>query len=243
MKSEQKLEHVLPFLKKIDQERREQFELYFRTAPEWLLESFSIEEMDKGTVFVREGEPVDTIFLVGDGIIKATDYRIYGIPYDFMLFKKVYAYGGMEILMDLDRYRSTLQTVTKCTMLKIPSVQFRKWMKTDIDALKQESKLMGEYLLEQARNSRAFLFLQGTDRLAFLLIKWYEKYAVDGVLRLRSDRQELADCTGLCVKTITRSMQKFEEMGLIKKEKRTVVIDREQYGRLKEQIAAILVED
>ena len=35
-------------------------------------------------------------------------------------------------------------------------------------ALQQESRLMGEYLLEQARDSRMLLFLQGADRVAFL---------------------------------------------------------------------------
>lgn len=243
MKQEKDLERILPFLKKIDSKRREQFEAYFRTAPDWLMESFSIENMEKGEILVREGAPVDTVFLIGSGVIKATDYRIYGIPFDFMLFSNVYAYGGMEVLMNLDEYRTTLQTVSNCTVVKIPSVQFRRWMQTDIEALQQEARLMGEYLLEQARNSRAFLFLQGADRLAFLMISRYEKYAVDGILRLKENRQELADCTGLSVKTITRSVQKFVEQGLIHKDKRMIVIERTQYEKLKERISEILSED
>ena len=52
------LEQPIPFLKKMENERKEQFIAYFKTAPVWLLESFKVEEMDKGTIFVREGEPV-----------------------------------------------------------------------------------------------------------------------------------------------------------------------------------------
>lgn len=241
--NENYLEQVLPFLSKLDKDRRAQFEEYFQSAPSWLLDSFSIEEMEKGTTFVREGEPVDTIYLIGRGIIKATDYRIYGIPYDFTLFSRVYAFGGMEIIMGRDTYLTTLQTVTRCTVVKIPCVQFDKWMKSDFHAMKHEAKLMGEYLFEQARNSRAFVFLQGSNRLAYLFINHYEKYAENGVLRLNSDRQELADFTGLCLKTITRSVQKFKAEGLLTKRGNSIVIDHAQYRRLKEIISKILVDD
>lgn len=238
------LDHALPFLKNISEDRRKQFEAYFRTAPVWLIESFSIEEMEKGTVFVREGEPVDTIYFIGSGAIKATDYRIYGISYDFMtIFSKVYAYGGMEVIMDLDRYRTSLQTVTKCTVLKIPKTYFKRWLMTDIDALKNESKLMGEYLLEEARNNRVFLFLQGADRLALLLMRRYEKYAVNGVLQMNGNRKELSDCTGLCLKTINRAVKKFSEAGWITLEKKVFVIDYEQYLCLKDTVTEILGED
>ena len=237
------LERFLPFLSELEDERKRQFETYFETAPLWLLESFSIEEMKKGISFVLEGEPVDTIYLIGKGIIKATDYRIYGIPFDFMLFRDVYAYGGMELLMDQDTYLTTLQTVTDCTVLKIPKTQYQRWLNTDIRAMKQEAKLMGEYLFEQASNSRAFLFLQGANRLAFLFIRHYEKYAENGILQMNGERQELADFTGLCLKTITRSIQKFRSQGLLTKVGSNIEINYDQYVKLKEIVASILVDE
>ena len=70
------LAQILPFLNEIEEERRKQFEEYFRTAPMWLMETFVVEELEKGTIFVQEGEPADTVFLIGKGLIKATDYRM-----------------------------------------------------------------------------------------------------------------------------------------------------------------------
>ncbi len=96
------LAQILPFLNEIEEERRKQFEEYFRTAPMWLMDTFVVEELEKGTIFVQEGEPADTIFLIGKGLIKATDYRIYGINYDFTVFDKVYAFGGMEVIINLE---------------------------------------------------------------------------------------------------------------------------------------------
>ena len=237
------LDKVLPFLQKIDSERREQFFAYFKNAPLWILESFSIEKIEKGRTFIREGNPVDAIYFIADGLIKATEYRIYGIKFDFILFSDVYAYGGMEVIMELDKYQTSLQTVTDCIVLKIPKTQFTKWMKTDILALRHESKLMGQYLLEQARSVRAFLFLQGSDRLAMLFTNRYKKFAVNGVLRLDNDRQELSDYTGLSVKTITRSVKKLEEDGLITRKNNRILINEEQYIKMKNNLSQILSED
>ena len=137
------LAKILPFLNEIEKERREQFEGYFRTAPMWLMDTFVVEELEKGTIFVQEGEPADMIYLIGKGLIKATDYRIYGINYDFTVFDKVYAFGGMEVIINLDKYQTTLQTVTKCTVLKIPKEGFKKWLDSDIVALQQEKQTDG----------------------------------------------------------------------------------------------------
>ena len=238
------LYHVAPFLKTIHEDRREQFEKYFATAPLWLLESISVEEMKKGTVFIREGEPADTIYLIGSGAIKATDYRIFGISFDFMtIWNRVYAYGGMEVIMDLPKYRTTLQTLSKCTVLKIPRAKFQRWLDTDIVALKNESRLVAEYLHEEARNSRAFLFLQGSDRLALLLINRYEKYAQDGIYQMKGNRKELSDSTGLCLKTLNRSIKKFCEADMMTQNGRDLIINSEQYSKLKNVVHTILAED
>lgn len=226
-----------PFLRDVGSKRREQLEEYFQSAPLWLIDALQTEELEKGTVFIREGEPADTVYFLGKGIVGATDYRIYGTPYDFMQFDKAYAFGGMEFIMDDSVYRTTLRTMTDCTMVKISRPLFEKWMYSDIRALKYEARQVGEYLLEGGRNGRLYLFMQGADRLALLFVERYEKYSKDGVLSIRDGRQMLADATGLCVKSITRGIRKFTADGLITKEKGRIVIDRKQYEGLKQMIS------
>ena len=48
------LAKILPFLNEIDPDRRRQFEAYFQTAPMWLMDTFMVEELEKGTIFVQE---------------------------------------------------------------------------------------------------------------------------------------------------------------------------------------------
>lgn len=234
------LYQALPFLKDLDKKRREQFEEYFYSAPVWLMDSFQVVEMDKGAVFVKENAPVDTVYLIGKGIIKASDYRMYGIVFDFMSFEGVYAMGGMEIIMDIDTYCTTLQTVTPCTIIKIPKEKFARWLLTDIRALKQEARLMGHYLFEQGKSSRAYLFLQGSDRLALYFVDMYTKYAKNGIYHVNSTRQELSEASGLCVKTINRSVKKFEESGLITRQGSKFYIDSEQYRKLNAVVSELI---
>jgi len=223
---------ALPFLKDIDRNRQEQFEDYFRSAPLWLMDTFQVEYLKCGDIFIRENDPADTIFFIGNGIIEAIDYRVYGIPYDYMRFDMVHAFGGMEFIMDLDRYRTTLRAVTDCVIAKLPRCKFEKWMYSDLQALKHEAKLVGEYLVKEARQNRIFLFLEGADRLALLLLVRYEQYNENGVLCLRESRQRLADETGLCVKSVNRGVKKLLNEGLISKDGSRIYINRLQYDGL-----------
>ena len=70
------LYEALPFLNGLDKEEQEQFAEYFKTAPLWLIDSFRVEKVKKGTAFTREGEPADTVFFIAGGTIAATDYRM-----------------------------------------------------------------------------------------------------------------------------------------------------------------------
>ena len=137
--------------------------------------------------------------------------------------------GGMEVIMDLDRYCTTLETVTPCTIVKIAKEKYARWLNSDIRALKLEAKIMGHYLFEQGKNSRAFLFLQGADRLAFYLVETYTKYAKNGILYVDSTRQELSESSGLCVKNgwITRKGSKF-------------YIDSEQYQKMNAVVSELI---
>ncbi|MGN0351277.1 MAG: Crp/Fnr family transcriptional regulator [Roseburia sp.] len=230
---EKYLGKVLPFLKELDQERRELFEEYFSSAPVWLLDSLQVVEVERGVTLVRENTPVDMVYIIGRGAVKGVDFRIYGVEYDFMHFEGVYGMGAMEIIMHQDVYRTTLETTTPCTVIKIPKAKFEKWLDSDIKALRQEAEAVGNYLLEEVRNSRLNLFLKGTERLAILFTSYYDKYAKDGILKVTQTRTELSENTGLCVKTVNRSIKKFEEEKMVGRDGSKITINEEQYEKLK----------
>ena len=237
------LYEALPFLEDLSKEEQEQFVEYFRTAPLWLIDSFRIEKVKKGTVFTREGETADTVFFIAGGTIAATDYRMYGMSYDYRRYNRVYAFGALEILINVDKYMTTLRVASDCTIAMLPRAKYEKWLFSDINALRYETMRMGSDLLNESRDNRLFLFVQGPDRLALLFVKRYEQYGKKGVLSIKRSRQNLADETGLCIKTISRGVKRFMEEGLITKEGNQIIIDQAQYEGLKQMISSKLYLD
>lgn len=234
------LYEVLTFMKELDKIKREEIEQYFSSAPEWLKDSLQTLRLDKNVTFVRENESIEYIYVLGNGTIKATDYRILGITYDFMKLQGIYAMGGMEVIMDLNRYRTTLVTVTPCIMIRIPRIQFEKWLKIDMIALKREAKAACEYLVDEARQSRAFLFLQGADRLCMLFLSMYQKKVKEDRVEIRITRKELAEQLGISIKTVNRAMKKFQEVGLITRNGHGIVIHKAQYEKMKEMVTDVV---
>lgn len=225
---------------RLDEKKYAELEEYFSGAPKWLIDSFQIVKLEKEFTFIRENEPVTYIYLIIKGVIRAADYRIYGIVYDFMRVDQLEAMGGMEIVLDLPTYRATIQTVTPCIAIKIPKDAYEKWLNTDIKALKREAKTVGCYLLETDRKSRAYLFLQGSDRLGLYLLDLYKKHAKEERFLVRSTRTELSEMTGLCVRTVNRSIKKFYENGWITKEGNKFSINKEQYNQMNEHISVLI---
>ncbi|MBQ3193495.1 MAG: Crp/Fnr family transcriptional regulator [Oscillospiraceae bacterium] len=241
--TEKQLFDRFPILKELPEEKKEQVCAHFRTAPEWILDHISVTTFPSDTVFIHEGQPANNVYVVASGSIKAIEYRVLGVQYDFIQFTKVYAMGGMEVLMDLPLYRTTLKTIDSCIAIHIPRECFEKWLMTDIDAMKYEAKLMGEYLLEQGRLAREYMFLPGPERLAKLLMQKYDKYAQNGVLTVPSNRQTLANETGFGIKTVNRAVKSLADGGYITKADRSIVINHEQYLSLKRLISMIIAPE
>lgn len=231
---------AVPILGQLDKKKQKEIEAYFADAPRWLIDSFRVIKIEKNFTFIRENEPVTSIYIVIKGIVRAADYRVYGIVYDFMRVESLEAMGGMELVLDLPVYRATIQTVTSCIVIKIPKEAYERWLNTDIKALKREAKTVGRYLMETDRKSRSYLFLQGSDRLALYLLDLYKKYAQEDIFVVSRTRQELSEMTGLCVRTVNRAIKKFYENGWITKQGNKFSINKKQYEQMNEVISALI---
>jgi CRP/FNR family cyclic AMP-dependent transcriptional regulator len=207
---------------------------YFSNAPTWLLEYIQVTKVKKDTIFIREETKVESIYILVEGIVKAIDYRFLGNSYDYMWFYPVISFGGMEVLLDLDRFQTTLSTMTPCTMLVISRNLFEKWVKSDIHALSLEVKSMGSFLLEEVKRERVFLFMSGFDRVVYMLTQIYEQTSENNICTIKLTHQDLADRTGLSLKTINRSLKELELEKSIRRLGNKIIIDDVQYKRMKD---------
>ncbi len=224
----------------LDKEQREYLNRYLSNAPRWFLESMQIVRKEKNSIFIQEGSEVDNVYILTEGIVRAIDYRILGIVYDYMWFYSVKVFGAMEILLKMENYKTTLMTVTPCTMLVIPKNTFEKWMLNDMNALHMEIESMGRYLLEQARKERLFLFLQGIDRIIYLFSQFYEQNGGNTQCIINLTRKDLSERSGLSIKTINRSIKKLEDSGYISRDGNKIIISNDQFLAMKKYLAPIV---
>ena len=237
--SEGNINYVISVLDSLTGERKEYINRYLSNAPRWFLESMQIVHKEKNEIFIEENKNVDMVYILIDGIVRAIDYRFFGIEYDYMWFYPIKVFGAMEVLLNIEKYKTTLMTVTKCTLFVMPKSMFEKWMRNDISALLMETKSMGRYLLEQARKERVFLFLQGADRVSYLFTQIYEQSNESGTCILSFTRKELSERSGLSIKTINRAIKTMEEKGDISRIGNKIIVMQSQYLKMKDYLKAI----
>lgn len=239
---ENNLNKVMSLISGLSEERKEYMNRYLRNAPRWFLESMEIIHKDKNSIFVEEGTDINFVYILVEGTVRGIDYRIFGIVYDYIWFDWIKSFGAMEILLKINKYKTTLKTVTPCTMLKIHRSKYETWMLNDMNALHMEVEDMGLSLLEQARKERVFLFLQGSDRLLYLFMDIYEKAHNEKEVIIKQTRKEISERTGLSIKTINRSIVKLEEHNFISKSGPKIKITSEDYKRIKGYLSPIVDE-
>ena len=213
---------------------------YLSNAPYWVLESAHVVTKEPKTVFIEENGKADKVYIMLDGIVKAVDYRIKGVAYDYMWFNSIKAFGAMEILLKLDEYKTTLSTVTQCTFLVLSRSNYERWLWEDKNVLQMEVESTGGNLLEQNRIGRVLMFLQGMDRVIYLFLKNYEQAQPEEDYVLGLGRLEIAERCGFSVKTVNRAIKKMEEDGFISKEGHKIKISKEQYGMMKDYLDLIV---
>lgn len=230
------MNEIFELLEQLNEKDRKYLKNYLGNAPKWLLESFQTVEIKKNIAFMHENACADTVYILVEGVVKGTDYRVQGITYDYTRFYPVEVFGAMEFLMGYNGYNTTLTTETNCKFLRVSREQFEKWMVNDIHAVLEQVKTMNIYLLEQVRKERLFLLLQGSERLLLLFMKIYKMQQKDNVCTITFTRKYLSNSTGLSIKTIDRCVKKLENEGYISKNGRKILINEKQYLEIRKTI-------
>lgn len=209
----------------------------FKNAPLSTFEEMEIREMPKGSYIVRENEPADSIFFLIKGEVSALEHRVLGTSYKFTGYSAFESFGTMESLLEYDLYAATLLTETDCSFIQMDRGAYERWTEKDSHVLKMLTKDTCEYLLREARRDRVFRFLSGKDSLLMMLALEYEDRADEkGNCRLVFTRQQLAEFSGLSVRTVNRAVQTLGEEGFFEHNRSVFRIDRQQYRKIRDYL-------
>ena len=233
-------EEIERVLARISQTEEQKFRTYFETAPGDVLNLLSLEKRYADRYLVEESDPIDRIYILLEGQVKAVDFRVKGSSYEYARFDGVSFLGSMECVFGEECYMANIITVTPCTLVSLPRRSFENWINNDLAALRRETKMMRQTLLENSRENRMLLLLNGMERLIYLLVKKCRSRGEARDYILAVNRQELAEQCGTSVKTVNRSMKRLEDSGFLTREGHKVKVTQRQYAAMQEYLGLIL---
>ena len=85
-----------------------------------------------------------------------------------------------------------------------------------------------------------YLMLEGIDRIKLYFIQHYELSVKGDICILKITRQQIAEETGLSVRTVNRVIKKLKEQDLLKVKKQKIIITEKQYNSMVESVDEIL---
>ncbi len=229
-------------IQKLEKQNRIYLETYFSGAPFWLMDAFQVIRMPKNRTLITEGEPAEDIYILLEGNVVAEEHRVKDMTYGFIRFFPIEVFGVMELMLEMEEYRTTLVTTAESVFLKTSRRQFGKWFEHDFCAYRMECKKVGRYLLAQARKERLYVLLQGVERIYLVLYKMYQSYERNGTCSLYMSRKDFTETAGVSERTVTRTLKLLEEKGCITREGWKIRIDERQCGKIRELLEDKLYE-
>ena len=217
--------------------KRRCMELLFRNCTEEVKYYMTLLDIEAGRTFIKAGADCTHIFIILSGKVTGVEWPMHERPYPFKDFGPGDFFGEIECFAGLTQYRISIITSTRCRVLSIPADVYMEWMRMDVDALFLRAQENMRRLITQTAEARKYLFMEGKDRLMVHLIRKYEQHMPPPrLLELRQTRPQLAEEIGFSIKTLNRSIQKLEELGLIWLQRGKIVLPREGYLRMKDHI-------
>lgn len=182
--------------------------------------------------FISAEDPVESIWILLQGKVKAKEEYPSGDVYVFRKFRAPEVFGEMEVLADLPTFRATLVSECTCAFLVLPVSVYVDVLRNNPRYLYKRTKYLIKSVLDVQKNHRLYMRLQAADRVMLYFLQYYRIHASGGQCTLQVTRQQLADETGYSVKTVNRVIKELKESNLIRQQGHSIVIDQNQYLNL-----------
>lgn len=181
--------------------------------------NIKIQEYSKSDIIFSTNFPADKMYIVVSGEIKISKYMSDGKEQILYIYDKDDFVGGHNILSG-DKYEYNAQALNKTTVLTLTSHDVHNVLKKNNEFLLQVLKQSFERI-RKAENLIDRLSVISTDLKVAKLLKnlasLYGKQHKDGILiEYHTTQEELGSLAGISRETMSRKLNQFEEMGIIK---------------------------
>ncbi|MBE6831483.1 MAG: Crp/Fnr family transcriptional regulator [Ruminococcaceae bacterium] len=224
---------ILQYLHSLDEPVKEKLLKLFASMPGPLRERCAVQNLKKGDILASPLDPADFVYVLVHGSIQTANQDSSGNIYVVAEFTAPSLFGEFELIAGYPFYRGTLTATSDCRIITIGQETYLAWVQGNGEVLFQRARAVTRRLLEQSSNERNFLSLRATERLMFLLCRYYERDAKDGTVRICATRQKMADEINTSLKTVIRGIQQLKKWGLVCMEGHGISVRREGYQRMK----------
>ncbi len=203
--------------------------------PDDILNTLALSFGQPGSVLAYSGDDFRHIYILLDGKMRLSYELNTEFTYTFAIAEGVSILGETETFTQYPVYKSTIACENTCKYLVIPKAVFLSWMKKDNHALFTLTSMIAEKYSTQVKQDRTYLSASSEDRFIYLMVKYYESIAENGVCTITTPKEYLADEICVSNKTISRNIAKLKSEGLLTTQGHHIIISQKQYDKIMEE--------
>jgi CRP/FNR family transcriptional regulator len=191
-----------------------------------LAQHTTMREFGRGKVILQPDELQEMIYLIKEGRVKISRYSPDGREQILTLLEAGDVFGEFALVKETDPVHvEAFEDTLICTMERD---EFLGLVRRQPEVMLQVVKVLAERLRVAEEEIADLVFRDVSGRLAVLLLRLAEAYGQkDGValrLTLRLTHQEIASMIGATRETVTSTLSRFRDAGLIATEHRSIMI-------------------
>lgn len=229
-------DEILDQIDKLSPELKSYFEQLFQIESRDFLKTSKIVTIKANERFVSTGGILDRIWICISGVVKVMEEFRSGEIYIFTKFSAPEIFGEMEALAEIPKFRASLVAETDCVFIVGSVEAYKKWVKSDAKTLYERTRHLLKGVMDEGRSNRAYLLLDGMERIKLYFIDHYVPCENDEPCILKNTRQQISDETGYSVKTVNRVIKKLSEQEFLIVKGQRIIINNTHYKKMLESM-------
>ncbi len=174
------------------------------------------------------GDPADSIYLLKKGRVRISRLSPEGKQIILSILEPGDIFGEVALIDDGSEQDSIAEAMEDTLLCIVRKTDFEQFLSTHPGLNLKVTKLIGLRLRQITNQMDALVFKSAEQRLKELLIRLSQEYpkpVADGTLiNITLTHQELGELTNIARQTVTELLKRLENQGLIRFEKRRIVV-------------------
>ena len=189
-------------------------------------------------IFISATDEIKHLWVLLEGSVRIHSLSVNGDSSVIAYLNAPQILGLTEYLQNREVFSASVQAYDRCTVLKIPTVQFATMLEEYPDTYKTLAPYLAALATQNMNESESRLILNNRERLGVYLLSLCHSKNLP--LRITDTRERIAESTHLNLRTLYRYIDEFCQKGLLTREHSHLVITAKQYDKLNQQFSSLV---